>query len=200
MAVARHFGPCSPPLPKSCPKTQLVAVPSSLVGVSSANVYQLLVWLPHAHFCFLLYFSSWFYLNCVTVSKWLCFIPHKLSTYSYYLFFPVCLPGITHPGWSSLLPAAPLNSECRDRGGGPRLAPPPVHVYNSNLKHQFLRFVLRQNQISAIKYSLPASHILLITASFSSPLWSQFSICFFKPSYRHRFCSHFLMWVLKYPP
>jgi hypothetical protein len=81
--------------------------------------------LPHVPFYFLLYFSSWFYLNCVTVSKWLCFIPHKLSTYSYYLFFPVCLPGITQPGWSALLPAALLNSECRGRGGRATLSCPP---------------------------------------------------------------------------
>jgi hypothetical protein len=93
----------------------------------------------------LLYFCSLFYLNCVTVSKWLCFTLHKLFTYSYYLFFPVCLPGITHPGWSSPLPAALLNSKCRGRGGGPRLAPPPAHVYSFNLQHQFLRFVWRQN-------------------------------------------------------
>jgi hypothetical protein len=60
MAVPRHFGPCTPLLAKSCPQTQLEAVPSSLVGVSTANVYQLLVWLPHAHFCFLLYFIFMF--------------------------------------------------------------------------------------------------------------------------------------------
>jgi len=125
MAVVRHFGPCNALLSESLPQTQVGAVPSSAVCVSKAEVYQLLVLLPHAPFYFLLYFSSLFYLKCVTVSKWLCFTLHKLFTYSYYLFFPVCLPGITHPGWSALLPAAPLNSECRGRGGGPRLAPPP---------------------------------------------------------------------------
>jgi hypothetical protein len=40
-------------------------------------------------------------------------------------FFLVCLPGITQPGWSALLPAAPLNSECRGRGGRARLSCPP---------------------------------------------------------------------------
>ena len=54
-----------------------------------------------------------------------------------YLFFYFVLPGITRPGWSASLPAAPLNSECRGRGGVPRLAVPPAHVYKSNLKHQF---------------------------------------------------------------
>jgi hypothetical protein len=120
MAVAPHFGPCSPPLPKSCPKTQLEAAPSSLVGVSTANVYQLLVWHPHAHFCFLLYFSSWFYLNYVTVSKWLCFIPHKLCTYSYYLFFLFVNRVLLGPGF-----CASGERGTRPGGGGPRLAVPP---------------------------------------------------------------------------
>jgi hypothetical protein len=35
----------------------------------------------------LLYFSSCFYLKFVTVSKWLCFISHKLFTYSYLFIF-----------------------------------------------------------------------------------------------------------------
>src|SRR4028119_1228968 len=95
MAVARHFGQCSALLSESLPQTQVGAVPSSAVCVSKAELYQLLVLLPHVRFYFLLYFSSWFYLNCVTVSKWLCFILHKLFTYSYYLFFLVYLPGIT---------------------------------------------------------------------------------------------------------
>jgi hypothetical protein len=76
--------------------------------------------LPHVPFYFLLYFSSWFYLNCVIVSKWLCFIPHKLSTYSYYLFFPVCLPGITQTRLG-----ASGERGTRPGGGGPRLAVPP---------------------------------------------------------------------------
>src|SRR4028118_651055 len=99
MAVAPHFGPCTELLSESLPQTQVAAVPSSAVCVSKAVVYQLLVWLPHAALYFLLYFSSLFYLNCVTVSKWLCFTLHNLFTYPYYLFFPVCLPGITRPGF-----------------------------------------------------------------------------------------------------
>src|SRR4028118_1713419 len=95
MAVARHFGPCTALLSESLPQTPVGAVPSSAVCVSKAELYQLLVWLPHAPFYFLLYFSSLFYLKSVTVSKWLCFTLHNLFTYSYYLFFPVCLPGIT---------------------------------------------------------------------------------------------------------
>src|SRR4028118_888755 len=117
MAVAPHFGPCTALLPESLPQTQLGAVPSSAADFSNAGVFLLQPWLPHALFYFLLYFSSSFYLNYVTVSKWLCSTLHNLSTYPYYLFFPVCLPGITQPGWSGLLPAAPLNSECRGRGG-----------------------------------------------------------------------------------
>jgi hypothetical protein len=40
-------------------------------------------------------------------------------------FFLVCLPGITRPGWSAVLRAAPLNSECRGRGGRATLSCPP---------------------------------------------------------------------------
>jgi hypothetical protein len=90
MAVARHFDPCTALFPKSLPQTLLEAVPSSVAHVSSAGVFLLLSWLPHALFYFLLYFSSCFYLNYVTVSKWLCFILHNLSTYSY-LFIFSCL-------------------------------------------------------------------------------------------------------------
>ena len=135
MAVARHFGPCSALLSESLPQTQVGAVPSSAVCVSKAEFYQLLVLLPHAPFYFLLYFSSLFYLKCVTVSKWLCFILHNLFTYSYYLFFPVCLPGITHPGWSALLPAAPLNSECRGRGGRATLSSPPRPTVTASISN-----------------------------------------------------------------
>ncbi len=46
-----------------------------------------------------------------------------------------------------------------------------------------------QNQIFTIRRSLPASHIFLIIVSLSSPLCSQFSICFFRDSYLH--CSKF---------
>jgi hypothetical protein len=119
MAVARHFGPCTALLSKSLPKTPLEAVPSSGAYVSTAGVYLLLSWLPHALFYFLLYFSSWFYLNCVTVSKWLCFIPHKLSTYFYYLFFLVCVPGITHTRFLRLRRAV------RGRGGRASRSSPP---------------------------------------------------------------------------
>ena len=45
------------------------------------------------------------------------------------------------------------------------------------------------NQIFTIGRSLPASHIFLIIVSLSSPLCSQFSICFFRDSYLH--CSKF---------
>jgi hypothetical protein len=69
MAVARRFGPCTALLPESLPQTQLEAAPSSAACVSNAEVCQLLFWLPHALFYFLLYFSSCFYLKCVTVSK-----------------------------------------------------------------------------------------------------------------------------------
>jgi hypothetical protein len=149
MAVARHFDPCSALLSESLPQTQVGAVPSSAVCVSKAEVYQLLVWLPHALFYFLLYFSSCFYLNYVTISKWLCFILHNLSTYSYYLFFPVCLPGITQPGWSASLPAAPLNSECRGRGGRATLSCPPRPTFTAPIsKTNFLKFVWEQNSAS----------------------------------------------------
>src|SRR4028118_198370 len=120
MAVARHFDPCNALLSESLPQTQVGAVPSSVVCVAKAEVYQLLVWLPHAPFYFLLYFSSLFYLKCVTVSKWLCFTLHNLFTYSYYLFFPVCLPGITHTRFLRLRRARDAAG-----GGGPRLAVPP---------------------------------------------------------------------------
>src|SRR4028118_2438979 len=121
MAVARHSGPCNALLSESLPQTQVGAVPSSAVYVSKAELYQLLVWLPHAPFYFLLYFSSLFYLKSVTVSKWLCFTLHNLFTYSYYLFFPVCLPGITHTRL-----AASGERGARPGGGGrPRSPPPP---------------------------------------------------------------------------
>jgi len=133
MAVARHSGPCSALLPKSLPRRQLGAVPSSAACVSKAGIYQLLVLLPHAPFYFLLYFSSLFFLKCVTVSKWLCFPFHNLSTYSYYLFFPVCLPGITQTRFLRLRRA-------RDAAGGGRATlscPPPAHALSCHLKHFF---------------------------------------------------------------
>ena len=120
MAVARRFGPCTALLPKSHPGTLLEAVPSSAACVSNAGVCLLLSWLPHVPFYFLLYFSSWFYLNCVTVSKWLCFILHKLFTYSYYLFFLVFVPGITHTRFCAFGDRA-----TRPGGERPRLAVPP---------------------------------------------------------------------------
>jgi hypothetical protein len=120
MAVARHFGPCTALLSKSLPKTPLEAVPSSAAYVSTAGVCLLLSWLPHALFYFLLYFSSWFYLNCVTVSKWLCFILHKLFTYSYYLFFLFANRVSLTPGF-----CASGDRGTRPGGGGPRLAVPP---------------------------------------------------------------------------
>lgn len=119
MAVARHFGPCTALLSKSLPKTLLEAVPSSVAYVSTAGVCLLLSWLPHALFYFLLYFSSWFYLNCVTVSKWLCFIFHKLFTYSYYLFFLFANRVSLTPGWR------PPASEGRGRGGRASRSSPP---------------------------------------------------------------------------
>src|SRR4028119_442573 len=119
MAVARHFGPCNALLSESLPQTQVGAVPSSAVCVSKAEVYQLLVLFPHASFYFLLYFSSWFYLNCVTVSKWLCFIPHKLSTYSYYLFFLFSNRVLLGPGFCA------FGERYAAGGGGPAVAPPP---------------------------------------------------------------------------
>src|SRR4028119_1744843 len=125
MAVARHFGPCTALLSKSLPKTPLEAVPSSAAYVSTAGVCLLLSWLPHALFYFLLYFSSWFYLNCVTVSKWLCFSFHKLSTYSYYLFFPVCLPGITHTRFLRLRRA----SNAAGGGRATLSCPPAAHAF-----------------------------------------------------------------------
>ena len=133
MAVARHFGPCSALLSESLPQTQVGALPSSAVCISKAEVYQLLVLLPHAPFYFLLYFSSLFYLNCVTVSKWLCFTLHNLFTYSYYLFFLVFVPGITQ----TRLPAAPQFWKARPGGGGPSSATPPGPRFQSNLKQQF---------------------------------------------------------------
>jgi hypothetical protein len=81
----------------------------------------------------LLYFSSWFYLNYVTVSKWLCFILHKLFTYSYYLFFLVCLPGITQTRFCA-------SGERATRPGGGRATlscPPPAHAYSCLVKHIF---------------------------------------------------------------
>ena len=129
MAVAPHFGPCNALLSESLPQTQLGALPSSAVCVSKAEVYQLLVLLPHAPFYFLLYFSSFFYLNCVTVSKSLCFTLHNLFTYSYYLFFPVCLPGITH----TRLPAALEILRARPGGGGHSPATPPGPRFHSLL-------------------------------------------------------------------
>jgi hypothetical protein len=107
-------------LSKSLPQTQLEALPSSAADGSNVGVFLLLFWLPHALFCFLLYFSSWFYLNCVTVSKWLCFIVHKLSTYCYYLFFSCLSTGYHSDPVRRLRRASNAAG-----GGGPRLAVPP---------------------------------------------------------------------------
>src|SRR4028119_474851 len=61
-------------------------------------------------------------------------------------FFLVCLPGITHPGWFALLPAAPLNSECRGRGGrAPLSSPPRPPLHHSTSPPPFLRFAWRQS-------------------------------------------------------
>jgi hypothetical protein len=138
MAVARHSGPCSALLPKSLPQKQLAAVPSSAAYVSNTGVYLLLPWLPHVLFYFLLYFSSCFYLKCVTVSKWLCFALHNLSTYSYYLFFPVCLPGITHTRFLRLRRA----SNAAGGGRATLSCPPPAHAYSCFLKHIFWVIVI----------------------------------------------------------
>jgi hypothetical protein len=181
MAVAHHFGPCSALLSESLPQTQVGAVPSLAVCVSKAEVYQLLVWLPHAPFYFLLYFSSLFYLNCVTVSKSLCFTLHNLFTYSYYLFFPVCLPGITQTRFLRLRRARDAAG-----GGGPRLAVPPGPRFKLPSQTLFLStYGATEFKRLSPKGSLHNSQIFLMIVSLSSPLCSQFSICFFRYSYRH---------------
>jgi hypothetical protein len=91
----------------------------------------------------LLYFSSWFYLNYVTLSKWLCFISHKLSTYCYYLFFLFANRVSLKPG------LAPPASEQRGRGGGgPRLAVPPRPTISDS--GDCSRAVLRQTVLQFI--------------------------------------------------
>jgi len=106
-------------------------------------------------------------------------------------FFPVCLPGITHPGWSALLPAAPLNSECRGRGGRATLSSPPRPTFTASITlSNFLAvYVATEFKRLSSKGSLHNSQILLMIVSLSSPLCSQFSICFFRYSYRR--CSRF---------
>ncbi len=70
-------------------------------------------------------------------------------SFLFYLFFLVCLPGITQPGWSGLLPAAPLNSECRGRGGRATLSSPPRPTFTASITlSNFLKFVWRQNLAS----------------------------------------------------
>src|SRR6476469_5554298 len=186
MAVARHSGSCSALLPKSLRQKQLATVPSSAVCVSKAGIYQLLVWLLHAPFYFLLYFSSWFYLNCVTVSKWLCFIPHKLSTYSYYLFFPVCLPGVTQTRFLRLRRA----SNAAGGGAGHAELSPPGPRFKLPSPTLFLStYEATEFKRLSPNGSLHTSQIFLMIVSLSSPFCSQLSICFLRYSYRH--CSQF---------
>ena len=125
MAVARYFGPCTPLLSKSLPQTQLEALPSSAADGSNVGAFLLLFWLPHALFCFLLYFSSWFYLNCVTISKGLCFIVHKLSTYCYYLFFSCLSTGYHSTRLVSPFACGALKLRVSRPGGRATLSSPP---------------------------------------------------------------------------
>jgi hypothetical protein len=118
--------------------------------------------LPHAQFYFLLYFSSLFYLNCVTVSKWLRFILHKLFTYSYYLFFPVCLPGITQTRLG-----ASGERATRPGGGGPRLAVPPRPT-----TRLAITFDCVEAAIAVYESGWQAVHILSIIVDLSSPFSS----------------------------
>ena len=173
MAVAPHFGPCSALLSESLPQTQVGAVPSSAVCVSKAEFYQLLVLLPHALFYFLLYFSSLFYLNCVTVSKWLCFTLHNLFTYSYYLFFPVCLPGITHTRLAA----------SGERGARPGGRASPSSPPRPTISDRFLLFGCVNAVLAVYGSGWQAVHILSIIVDLSSPFCSHISICFFNSSY-----------------
>jgi hypothetical protein len=110
----------------------------------------------------LLYFSSWFYLNCVIVSKWLCFILHKLSTYSYYLFFLVYLPGITHTRFCAFGDRA-----TRPGGERPRLAVPPRPTTRLAIAFDCMEAV-----IAVYGSGWQAVHILSIIVDLSSPFSS----------------------------
>jgi len=108
-------------------------------------------------------------------------VTHYLSP-TIYLFSFLCLyrvllnPVFTPPVFGA---CGALILAVAAGGGGPAVAPPPgprfqFPISNSN----FLKFVLYGGEIQlvTIKRSLIASHIFLITVSWSSPLCCQFSI------------------------
>src|SRR4028118_485195 len=71
--------------------------------------------MPTFTFCFT--FLHFLFERCDYFNNGCVLFSISFLSFLFTYFFPVCLPGITHPGWSGLLPAAPLNSECRGRGG-----------------------------------------------------------------------------------
>ncbi len=66
-------------------------------------------------------------------------------------FFLVCLPGITQPGWSAFLPAAPLNSECRGRGGRATLSSPPRPTFTVAIKNTFFWLFMWQQNLNVYR-------------------------------------------------
>src|SRR4028118_1701253 len=92
---------------------------------------------PSFTFCFTflhVFFERCDYFNngCVLFS--ISFLSFLLLIF--FLFVNRVSPGITHPGWSALLPAAPLNSECRGRGGRATLSSPPRAPLTTSLSHK----------------------------------------------------------------
>jgi hypothetical protein len=104
------------------------------------------------------FFRSYFVPFCYAIKRYSLSVTHSkrailqsLTSFYYYLFifFLVFIPGITHPGWSALLPAAPLNSECRGQGGRATLSSPPRPTFTASITHSnFLKFVGGQNLAS----------------------------------------------------
>jgi hypothetical protein len=116
----------------------------------------------------LLYFSSWFYLNCVTVSKWLCFIPHKLFTYSYSYFFLFSNRVLLGPGWYSTCAWCLRRpySGGRGRGGRASRSSPPRPTFSS------IAFFCVKAVIAVYGSGWQAVHILSIIVDLSSPFCS----------------------------